>query len=103
MKITLKDGSILEAEEGKLIVEIAKELSPSLAKKCVVAKLNDKLVDLKTPIIEDSKLELVTFDDKEAFEVLNHSCAHLLAQAMQRLYPGTNFGVGPWIEEGFYY
>ena len=60
-------------------------------------------MDLKTPILKDSKLEFVLLEDKEAFEVLNHSCAHLLAQAMKRLYPETCFGVGPAIEEGFYY
>ncbi len=103
LKITLKDGSTMDVENGKLIIEVAKELSPSLAKKCVVAKLNDKLVDLKTPLNEDCKLELVTFSDKEAFEVINHSCAHLMAQAVSRLYPGTRMGVGPAIEEGFYY
>lgn len=103
IKVTLKDGSSIDVENGKLVIEVAKELSPSLAKKCVVAKVNDKLVDLKYALTEDSKLELVTFSDKEAFEVLNHSCAHLLAQAMKRLYPNTKFGVGPAIEEGFYY
>ena len=103
LKITLKDGSVMEVEAGKLIIEVAKELSPSLAKKCVVAKLNGKLVDLKTALNEDAKLELVTFSDPEAFEVINHSCAHLMAQAVCRLYPGTRMGVGPAIEEGFYY
>ncbi|MDE5715299.1 MAG: threonine--tRNA ligase [Anaeroplasmataceae bacterium] len=103
LKITLKDGSVKEVESGKLIIEVAKELSPSLAKKCCVAKLDNVLVDLKTPLEKDSKLELILLEDKEALEVLNHSCAHLLAQAMKRLYPGTCFGVGPAIEEGFYY
>ena len=103
LKVELKDGSIIEVESGKLVIEVAKELSPSLAKKCCVAKLNGKLVDLKAPIVEDSKLELVMFTDPEAFEVINHSCAHLMAQAVARLYPGTRMGVGPAIEEGFYY
>ena len=103
LKITLKDGSTMDVEKGKLIIEVAKELSPSLAKKCIVAKLDGKLVDLKTPLEADSKLELVLFSDPEAFEVLNHSCAHLMAQAVARLYPGTRMGVGPAIEEGFYY
>ena len=101
--LTLKDGSKMEVEKGTLIIEVAKQISTGLAKKAVVAKLNDVLVDLKTPINEDSKLELVLLEDKEAFEVLNHSCAHLLAQAMQHLYKGTKYGVGPAIEEGFYY
>lgn len=103
IKIELKDGSIKEAKEGSLIIEIAKELSPSLAKKCAVAKVNGAMVDLMTPLTEDCKLELVLLEDADAFEVLNHSCAHLLAQAVKRLYPGSCCGVGPAIEEGFYY
>lgn len=103
IKISLKDGSIKEAEKGKLIIEFAKELSPSLAKKACVARLDEVLVDLKTPLLKDSKLEIILFEDKEAIDVLNHSCAHLLAHAMKRLYPDTCFGVGPAIEEGFYY
>ncbi len=103
IKITLKDGSQKEIEEGKLIIELAKELSPSLAKKCIVAKVDDKLVDLKSKLEHDCTLELILNDSKEAFEVINHSCAHLLAQAMGRLYPGVKYGVGPAIEEGFYY
>lgn len=103
LKISLKDGSIKEVEQGKLIIEVAKELSPSLAKKACVARVNDVLVDLKTPLVQDCKLELILLEDPEAIDVLNHSCAHLLAHAMHRLYPDTCFGVGPAIEEGFYY
>ena len=103
INVTLKDGSVKVLEESKLIIEFAKELSPSLAKKCVVAVMDGGLVDLKAPIVADCNLELVLADDPRAFEVLNHSCAHLLAQAMGRLYPGTLYGVGPAIEEGFYY
>ena len=103
LKITLKDGSVKEIESEMLVIDFAKKLSSSLAKKCVCAVLNGELVDLKTKICEDATLELVLNDDPRAFEVLNHSCAHLLAHAMKRLYPGTKFGVGPAIEEGFYY
>ncbi len=103
LKVSLKDGSIKEIEEGKLVIEVAKELSPSLAKKACVAKVDDALVDLKTPLLKDCKLELILLEDSEAIDVLNHSCAHLLAHAMHRLYPDTCFGVGPAIEEGFYY
>ena len=103
LKITLKDGSTIDVEEGKLIIEVAKSISSSLAKNSVVAKLDGNLVDLKTPITKDCSLELVTLEDPEAFPVLNHSCAHLLAQAMKRLYKSVKFGVGPSIEEGFYY
>ena len=103
IKVVLKDGSVKEIEQGKLVIEVAKEISPSLAKKSLVGKINGVLVDLKTPINEDCNLELVLIDDAEGLDVLNHSCAHLLAHAMKRLYPGTLFGVGPAIEEGFYY
>ena len=103
VKVVLKDGSVKEIEQGKLVIEVAKEISPSLAKKSLVGKINGVLVDLKTPINEDCNLELVLIDDAEGLDVLNHSCAHMLAQAMSRLYPGTLFCVGPANEEGFYY
>ncbi len=104
LKVTLPDGSIKEVEKDSLAISVAKELSPSLAKKAIVAKIDGVLVDLKTPIVADCKLEFITPENKEeSFEVINHSCAHLLAQAMKRLYPNCKFGVGPAIEEGFYY
>ena len=102
-KVTLIDGSIKEVEEKTLIIQVLKEISPSLAKQAIVAKVNGELVDLKDEITSDITLEAILPGTKEAFEVINHSCAHLLAQAMNRLYPGTRFGVGPAIEEGFYY
>ncbi len=103
IEIILPDGSKLEKEKGVLPIVIAKEISPSLAKKCVVAKFNDKMIDLTEPLNESGSLKFVTTDDSEAFEVLNHSTAHLLAQAVGRLFKGAKFGVGPDIEEGFYY
>lgn len=103
IQVVLKDGSKKEVSNGKTIIELAKELSSSLAKKAVVAMVDDRLVDLKTPLHHDCRLELILQDDLRAFEVLNHSCAHLLAHAMHRLYPDTKFGVGPSIAEGFYY
>ena len=101
VKVDLGNGNVKEVEAGSLIIVLAKELG--ILKETCVAKLNDKLVDLKTPINEDCSLTFIPYTDKEAFEVINHSCAHLLAQAMKRLYPGTRYGVGPAIEEGFYY
>ncbi len=103
IKITLKDNSVMEVNEGSLIIEVAKMISPSLAKKSCCAKLNGELVDLKEELKNDCNLELVTFDDKEAMDVINHSCSHLMSQAVKRLYKGTCCGVGPSIEEGFYY
>ena len=103
MKIKFLDGSVKEFENGKSSLEIAKSISESLAKKSVCAKVNGELVDLSLPINEDAELELVTKDSPEAFKVLNHSCAHLLAAAIKKLYKDAMFGVGPAIDEGFYY
>ena len=103
MKITFLDGSIKEIENGKSALDIANGISSSLAKKSVCAKVNGELVDLTKPINEDATFELVTKDNPLAIDVLNHSCAHLLASAIKKLYPKAMFGVGPSIEEGFYY
>ncbi len=103
IKLTLKDSSVKEVESGLSYIEIAKSLSSSLAKNCVAARANGKLVNLADKAVEDQTLEFITKDSKEAFSILNHSCAHLLANAVNDLYPGSQFGVGPDIEEGFYY
>ena len=83
IKLTLKDGSVKEVEEGLSYIEIAKGLSTSLAKQVVVAKVDGKLVDLGDICKKDCNLEFVVKTDKEAFEVLNHSTAHLLANAVK--------------------
>ena len=103
MKITFVDGSVKEYQDGLSSLEIAKSISSSLAKKSVFAKVNDQNYDLLRPINNDSTLELITIDNPLALEALNHSCSHLLASAVKRLYPDAQFGVGPAIEEGFYY
>lgn len=101
MKIKFTDGSIKEFAEGMSAYEIASNISISLAKKSIFALVNDKEYDLHRPINEDASLELKFKAD--AFEVLNHSCSHLLAAAIKKIYPKAMFGVGPAIEEGFYY
>ncbi|TLS39158.1 threonine--tRNA ligase [Pseudalkalibacillus caeni] len=103
LKITFPDGSIKEFEKGTTAEEIASSISPGLKKKSLGAKLNGKLVDLRRPIQEDAKIELITYDNEEGLEMLRHSTAHLLAQAVKRLYPDVKLGVGPVIESGFYY
>lgn len=103
MKITFLDGNIKEFGVGTSALEIAKSISSSLAKKCVAAKVNDVVIDLNRAIEHDATLQLITQDDVEAIEVLNHSTAHLMAEAITNLYPGAKFGVGPNIETGFYY
>ncbi len=103
IKITFPDGNIKEFEAGISLLEIAKGISPSLAKKCIAGKVNDQIVDLTMPIFEDANITLLTDKDDESFAVLNHSTAHIMAQAVRRLFPEAKFGVGPSIEEGFYY
>lgn len=101
MKITFKDGNSKDFEQGKSAYEIASSISSSLAKKSIYAMVNNQPVDLHRPLFEDAVLELKMKED--AFEVLNHSCSHLLAAAIKKIYPHAMFGVGPAIEEGFYY
>ncbi|MDD3191473.1 MAG: threonine--tRNA ligase [Bacilli bacterium] len=101
MKITFKDGNSKDFEQGKSAYEIASSISSSLAKKSIYAMVNNEPVDLHRPLFEDAVLELKMKED--AFEVLNHSCSHLLAAAIKKIYPHAMFGVGPAIEEGFYY
>jgi len=103
MKIKFIDGSVKEYPEGSSALAIAKSISPSLAKKAVFAKVDGKDYDLTRPLAGDSGLEIITREHPEAFHVLNHSCSHLLASAVKELYPDAQFGVGPAIEEGFYY
>lgn len=103
IKISFPDGNIKEYDEGISVIEVAKGISPSLAKKVVAGKINEKLVDASFKIKEDSSLVLITEGEKEALEILNHSTAHLLAQTIKQLYPEAKFGVGPAIDGGFYY
>ena len=102
MKIKLLDN-YMEFESPLKAIEIADRISKSLAKKCVGAKLNGELVDLNTIISEDSSLTFLTDKDEESLHILNHSTAHLMAEAIKELYPNACFGVGPAIEEGYYY
>ncbi len=101
--ITFKDGNEKLYESGITVEEIAKDLSSSLKKNSVAGLVNDQLYDLNRPILTDAQLEIITKDHPQAFEVLNHSTAHLMAQAVKRLYPDAKFGVGPAIKDGFYY
>ena len=103
IKLQFPDGSIREYEKGMSALDVAKGISPSLAKKVVAAKLDDELVNALDPIEKDAKIIFITENMDEAFEILNHSTAHLLAHAVHELYPHASMGVGPAIEEGFYY
>jgi threonyl-tRNA synthetase len=101
--ITFPDGSKREFESGITPEAIAGSISSGLKKNAVAAFVNQELYDYNRPIENDASIELITKDHPKAFEVLNHSSAHLMAQAVKALFPNASFGVGPAIEEGFYY
>lgn len=103
IKITFPDGAVKEFAAGVTTKEIAESISKSLAKKALAGKLNGQLIDLTREITEDGVMEIITSDHEEALSLLRHSSAHLMAQAMRRLYPKIHFGVGPSIDSGFYY
>ncbi len=103
MKITFPDGSVREYENGVTALQIAESISPRLAAEVLAATVNGEVRDLTRPITEDSTLRLHKWDDDEAKHTFWHTSAHLLAEALTELYPGTKFGIGPAIENGFYY
>ncbi|MGB3960128.1 MAG: threonine--tRNA ligase, partial [bacterium] len=101
--ISLPDGSQLEYPRGVEVAQVARDISPRLYKDAVAAKVNGRLVDLATPLEEDSELEVLTFASEEGQRVFRHTSSHILAQAVKRLYPEAKFAIGPAIENGFYY
>ena len=103
IKITLPDGSVKEFEQGITPYEVAQSISEGLARNVLVAKVNDQMVELDKPIREDATLTLFTWNDREGKDTFWHSSAHLMAAAIESLYPGVKFGIGPHIETGFYY
>jgi threonyl-tRNA synthetase len=103
IKVELKDGSVREIESGINLRDLAGQISSKLKKETVVGSINGRLVDLTTPITESCKIELYTTEDEEGLAVLRHSTAHLMAQAIQRLWPEVKLAIGPVIEDGFYY
>ncbi|AVL78029.1 MULTISPECIES: threonine--tRNA ligase [Staphylococcus] len=103
INITFPDGNAKAFEKGTTTEEIAHSISPGLRKKAVAGKLNGQMIDLTRPIETDGEIEIVTPGSDEALEVLRHSTAHLMAQALKRLYGDVKFGVGPVVDGGFYY
>ena len=103
IKITFPDGSVREYDEGITSLRIAEQISPKLAKEVYAATVNGELMDLMKPITTDATLKLHKWEDEEAKHAFWHSSAHLLAEALEDLYPGIKFGIGPAIENGFYY
>ncbi len=103
IKITLPDNSVREYPQGVTGLEIAKSISEGLARNVLSISVNGDVWDLNRPISQDAKIKLNTWDDKDGKATMWHSSAHLMAEAIETLYPGTKFGIGPDIENGFYY
>ena len=103
INVTLKGGVVKEFENGTTVLEIAKSLGAGLFKATCGCKVNGKQVDLRTPLNEDCEVEILTFDSAEGKENFRHTCSHVLAQAVKRLFPETKLAIGPSIENGFYY
>ena len=103
MNIVLPDGTKREAEGGANAFDLARMISPQLARRAIAAKINDRPVDLTHPLHDNDRLELLTFDSPEGKEIFWHSSSHVLAQAVQELFPTAKIAIGPAIENGFYY
>ncbi|MGM0838064.1 MAG: threonine--tRNA ligase [Bacillota bacterium] len=103
LKITFPDGAVKEFERGTTTEDIAASISPGLKKKAIAGRLNGELIDLRSPIEADGEISIVVQDTEEALGIMRHSTAHLMAQAVKRLYGNVKLGIGPVIENGFYY
>src|SRR5438094_8481157 len=101
--LTFPDGARREYPKGSTGLAIAKKISPSLAKRTIAMAVDGVLADLSDPIERDAKIEFLTRDDPRALELIRHDAAHVLAEAVQTLWPGTQVTIGPVIENGFYY
>ncbi len=103
VKITFPSGDIKEFDSPVNMFQIAKSISNSLAKNAVAAKVDGELVDMTTELTKDAKIELIMPNSEEGIEIIRHSTAHLMAQAVIRLFPETKVAIGPSIQHGFYY
>ena len=103
VNITLPDGKVLNFTRGVTGAEIAAVIGPGLAKAALIVEVNGKQWDIFRPIEEDAKLRVITRKDPEALELIRHDAAHVLAMAVQELFPGTQVTIGPTIDDGFYY
>ena len=103
INITFPDGSVRQYEKGITAIEIARDLSPRLAAEVLVAEVSGEVYDLQKPIEADASVRLLKWDDPEGKKTFWHSSSHLMAEALEALYPGVKFGIGPAIETGFYY
>ena len=103
MKITLKDGSVKEYDSAKSVYEIAEDLSEGLARAACAGEVNGKVVDLRTSIDQDCTLNILTANDPERLRVVRHTCSHVMAEAVKRIFPEAKLAIGPSIDTGYYY
>ncbi len=103
IRITFPDGAVREYQAGSTAMDIARSISEGLARKVLAARVNGQVWDSTRPIEEDATISLLTWDDPDGKSTFWHSSAHLMAEAVESLYPGVKFWVGPPIERGFYY
>jgi threonyl-tRNA synthetase len=101
--LTMPDGASRKIKAGQTGLEVAKSISPSLAKRTVAMVLDGKLSDLADPITKDASIKFVSRTDPEALELIRHDAAHVMAEAVQQIWPGTQVTIGPVIDNGFYY
>ena len=103
MKITLKDGSVKEYDSAKSVYEIAADLSEGLARAACAGELDGEVVDLRTVVDKDCSLNILTASDPEGLRVIRHTCSHVMAEAVKRLFPQSKLAIGPAIDTGYYY
>ena len=103
ISISFPDGAVRQYEQGVSAMDIAKSISEGLARKVLVASVNNKVVDASLPITEDATVKFLTWDDEAGKNTFWHSSAHLLAEAVESIFPGVKFWVGPALDKGFYY
>ena len=103
INVTLKDGVVREYEDGSSVITVAKSLGAGLYKAACLARVNGEICDLRTVLTGDCEVEILTFDDEEAKKTFWHTCSHILAQAVKRLYPEVKLAIGPAVDNGFYY
>ena len=101
--VTLPDGSTRSFDQTVTVHDVAADIGPGLAKAALAGKVDGELVDTSFPIAQDAELAIITSRSDEALELMRHDAAHVMAQAVQELYPGTQVTIGPAIEDGFYY
>ena len=103
LNITLKSGDIRQVEENTPIEALCRDISMGLYKAACAARVDGEVVDLRTPLTRDCRLEILTFDDEDGQRAFRHTASHILAQAVMHLFPDAKFAIGPAIDNGFYY